>query len=202
MPNNTPAPADLVEADLGPWECFQDRSYYDMWCVRRVHDRTFGNGFHLVNGDEAGRLRDLLNETAHRRAAAGKDRELLHAILAAQNVQPYRGWNITALNKAVDAAREHLGLPSIRDLNPDIAAMQDAARKNGAAFEAVVRAAQPDPRDAEIERLREALAPFAKATAGNVSPVTDDSIAYAISGITIGDLRRARIALSQGDNAS
>jgi hypothetical protein len=29
--------------------------------VRRVHDRTFGHGFHLVNGDEAAKLRDLLN---------------------------------------------------------------------------------------------------------------------------------------------
>ena len=55
----TPAPVEV--ADLGPWECFQDSSYYDMWCVRRVHDRTFGIGFHLVNGDEAARLRDHLN---------------------------------------------------------------------------------------------------------------------------------------------
>lgn len=46
---------------LGPWECFQDASYYDMWCVRRVHDRTFGQGFHLVQGEEAAGLRDLLN---------------------------------------------------------------------------------------------------------------------------------------------
>lgn len=48
-------------AEMGPWECFQDESYYDMWCVRRVHDRTFGDGFHLVNGGEAARLCDLLN---------------------------------------------------------------------------------------------------------------------------------------------
>lgn len=54
-------PAPVAVADLGPWECFQDSSYYDMWCVRRVHDRTFGLGFHLVNGDEAARLRDHLN---------------------------------------------------------------------------------------------------------------------------------------------
>lgn len=49
---------------LGPWECFQDASYYDMWCVRRVHDRTFGQGFHLVQGEEAAGLRDLLNTRA------------------------------------------------------------------------------------------------------------------------------------------
>ncbi len=47
---------------LGPWECFQDASYFDMWCVRQVHDRKFGNGFHLVQGEEAAALRDLLNE--------------------------------------------------------------------------------------------------------------------------------------------
>ena len=46
---------------LGPWECFRDASYYDMWCVRRVHDREFGRCFHLVQGDEAAALRDLLN---------------------------------------------------------------------------------------------------------------------------------------------
>lgn len=48
-------------AEIAPWEFFRDASYYDMWCVRRVHDRTFGNGFHLVDGAEAAALRDLLN---------------------------------------------------------------------------------------------------------------------------------------------
>ena len=49
------------KATPGPWECFQDASYYDMWLVRQVHDRTFGHGFHLINGEEAAALRDLLN---------------------------------------------------------------------------------------------------------------------------------------------
>jgi len=44
-----------------PYECFQDRSYYDMWCVRRVNEREWGKSFHLVNGEEAAALRDLLN---------------------------------------------------------------------------------------------------------------------------------------------
>ena len=52
---------DDTVTHLGPWECFEDRSYYDMWCVRQVHDREFGHGFHLVNGEEAARLRDFLN---------------------------------------------------------------------------------------------------------------------------------------------
>lgn len=52
---------DPAEIAREPWECFSDPSYYDMWCVRRVHDRTFGHSFHLVNGDEAAALRDLLN---------------------------------------------------------------------------------------------------------------------------------------------
>jgi hypothetical protein len=47
--------------DLMPWECFQDPSYYDMWCVRQVDKRTWGEGFHLINGDEAAALRDMLN---------------------------------------------------------------------------------------------------------------------------------------------
>lgn len=52
---------DIAAVVAGPWECFRDASYYDMWCVRRVHERTFGSGFHLINGKEAAALRDLLN---------------------------------------------------------------------------------------------------------------------------------------------
>ena len=44
------------------WECFCDPSYYDMWCVRRKHERKFGQGFHINNGKEAQALTDLLNE--------------------------------------------------------------------------------------------------------------------------------------------
>lgn len=51
-------------ADAEVWECFQDSSYYDMWCVRQVGDRTFGSGFHLMRGEEATALRDLLNQRA------------------------------------------------------------------------------------------------------------------------------------------
>lgn len=47
-----------------PYECFRDASYYDMWFVRRVNEREWGKGFHLVNGDEAAALRDLLNTRA------------------------------------------------------------------------------------------------------------------------------------------
>ena len=43
------------------WECFSDAAYYDMWCVRQIGERTFGQGFHLVNGDEAKALCDMLN---------------------------------------------------------------------------------------------------------------------------------------------
>lgn len=55
---------DCLQARIaaGPWECFRDPSYYDMWLVRRVDDRAFGAGFHLINGDEAAALRDLLNQ--------------------------------------------------------------------------------------------------------------------------------------------
>lgn len=58
-------------------------------------------------------------------------------MLASQMVQPYRGWNITNLNKAADRARELRGLPSVRELNPDIAAMQDHAAENAAAIRAL-----------------------------------------------------------------
>jgi hypothetical protein len=44
-----------------PWECFQDDSYYDMWCVRQVDKRAWGEGFHLINGEEAEALTAMLN---------------------------------------------------------------------------------------------------------------------------------------------
>ena len=62
-----------------PYECFQDRSYYDMWCVRRVNEREWGKGFHLVNGEEAAALRDLLNtrtDSHHRLVEALRALEL------------------------------------------------------------------------------------------------------------------------------
>lgn len=48
------------------WECFRDASYYDMWCVRQTDCRTWGQGFHLISGDEARSLCDLLNGLAVR----------------------------------------------------------------------------------------------------------------------------------------
>lgn len=44
-----------------PWETFCDRSYYDLWCVRRGGERTFGAGFHLTSAIEAIALAELLN---------------------------------------------------------------------------------------------------------------------------------------------
>ncbi|WP_242136949.1 hypothetical protein [Sphingomonas sp. TREG-RG-20F-R18-01] len=43
------------------FECFRDTSYYDMWCVRPIANREFGQGFHVVRQEEAERLRDVLN---------------------------------------------------------------------------------------------------------------------------------------------
>lgn len=72
-------------------------------------------------------------------------REALSAMCAAQQVEPYRGWNLTALNQATDKARALLGLPSVRDLNPDIAAMQDhAAANKGAIAHLLTPESDPD----------------------------------------------------------
>jgi hypothetical protein len=43
------------------WEAFHDPSYFDMWCVRKVEERRFVQGFHLVSSDEAKALCRLLN---------------------------------------------------------------------------------------------------------------------------------------------
>lgn len=62
---------------------------------------------------------------------AKKAEKLLREILAAQTVAPYSGWNVTALNRAADKARELFGMPSIRSLNPDIDRMLTAVEANG-----------------------------------------------------------------------
>lgn len=51
------------------WEAFRDAAYFNMWCVRPVGERQFGRGFHLVNGDEAKDLADLLAENERLREA-------------------------------------------------------------------------------------------------------------------------------------
>jgi hypothetical protein len=51
------------------WETFCDRAYYDMWAVRMVGDRTFGQGIHVLTQAEADALRDLLT-TAQAEAEA------------------------------------------------------------------------------------------------------------------------------------
>jgi hypothetical protein len=65
--------AALAAAELLPWECFLDSAYYDMWCVRQAHNRTFGEGFHLVNGDEAAALCDMLNTRPASQPAPSQD---------------------------------------------------------------------------------------------------------------------------------
>lgn len=59
------------------WECFRDPCYYDMWCVRLLEHRKFGQGFHVSSEDEALALRNLLN--AQGTSASGQDRNGLGA---------------------------------------------------------------------------------------------------------------------------
>jgi hypothetical protein len=42
------------------YEAFCDAAYFDMWCVRRIGERTFGQGFHVINQDSALALKDEL----------------------------------------------------------------------------------------------------------------------------------------------
>lgn len=63
-----------MQAD--PWECFRDEAYYDMWCLRRENWRTFGQGYHLMRGEEAQALRDLLNQQDAELARMGERLEI------------------------------------------------------------------------------------------------------------------------------
>ena len=46
------------------WEVFQDESYYDMWCVREVHDRNFNSftSFHFTTKEKAEIFLGLVKE--------------------------------------------------------------------------------------------------------------------------------------------
>ena len=46
---------------MSEWETFCDRSYYDLWRVRRKNERGFNDGYHLHNGEEARALVEILN---------------------------------------------------------------------------------------------------------------------------------------------
>jgi hypothetical protein len=48
----------------GEWECFCDPCYYDLWAVRRTHERAWGQCFHLHSGEEARAITALLNSAS------------------------------------------------------------------------------------------------------------------------------------------
>jgi hypothetical protein len=71
----TPAQATATpEGDALPesWECFRDVGRFDMWCVRPIGSRKFGEGFHVARQDEAHHLRDYLNAPASPPAPLGE----------------------------------------------------------------------------------------------------------------------------------
>jgi hypothetical protein len=68
------------------WECFQDAAYYDMWCVRHTGERTFGQGFHLIRGEEAQALCDMLNTRPA--PEADVEKVALAIVKALQKIEP------------------------------------------------------------------------------------------------------------------
>ena len=57
-------PEPKVRAD---WEMFSDPSYYDMWAVREVGDRSFESPrlFHFVFREDAEAFKALLEKSYH-----------------------------------------------------------------------------------------------------------------------------------------
>jgi chromosome segregation ATPase len=58
------------------YEAFCDASYYDMWCVRRIGERTFGQGFHVLDEKSALELKGELEALAAELAEVKQDRDL------------------------------------------------------------------------------------------------------------------------------
>jgi hypothetical protein len=67
------------------WETFRDRSYYDMWAVRMVGERTFGQGIHVMTQAEAEGLCDLLNTTSQVDALRAEVERLSHILRIKQD---------------------------------------------------------------------------------------------------------------------
>ena len=44
------------------WECFCDKSYFGIWCVRLKTQKKFGEGFHVKTNEEAEGLCATLNK--------------------------------------------------------------------------------------------------------------------------------------------
>lgn len=68
----------------GPWETFCDVSYYHMWRIRRVGERSFDDGFHVPNRLDADALLGVLNglerQLAELREQQGRNTKLLGEI--------------------------------------------------------------------------------------------------------------------------
>ena len=82
------------------WETFCDGSYFDMWCVRRIGDRTFGQGFYVMSQGEAEALRNLLNT---RHTATAEALELLRRARDREH-NPFEPDNQTKLYHDLTAA--------------------------------------------------------------------------------------------------
>lgn len=200
MTTNTPAPADLVEAVIAvvrdqlmstdyPVNDFERKFAGRIVATVQAHMASDG----VVQGDRDCAAELIVSDHITRLILAGEmdhhpyvQRVAAHRRAAAVGKGEPVAWVCEADLQSLQRK------PEGDDLSISPCPRPDLGMKTP-----LYATPQPDPRDAEIARLREAMAPFAKAMAGNVSPVTDASTAYAISGITIGDLRRARAALAK-----
>jgi hypothetical protein len=75
-------------------------------------------------------------------------------------VQPYGGWDIGKLNALADRLRVERGLPTVRDLNPDIDKMLSHVEGNKEAVRSALLP-QTSISEDEVERVREACAKIA-----------------------------------------
>ena len=58
---------------MNKWECFCDKSYYDLWAVRPEGENRWGHCFHVRSLQEARGLCELLNELEEK---AGKVKKI------------------------------------------------------------------------------------------------------------------------------
>ena len=85
-------------------------------------------------------------------------RRMLNAFLSCRTALPYKGWSVGKLNEIADEARAYLGLPSILELNPDLARIVETAVRNSETIRSLVPGRGSEPTgNSTREKTREEM---------------------------------------------
>lgn len=120
------AQAEAVEIVREAREAFCDTSYFEMWCVRPVGERTFGAGFHVINEASATELKAHLEALqAENARLQGNSCVLCAGKCRGHSLDDSTAWEPEEGSRAWMAAR-------IADLEQQLAGAREAALEEAA----------------------------------------------------------------------